>query len=144
MSGDVTATRAKVQQYLTKNFSDVNVDSEGNYSLRHGSTRIFIRVMTRDEADWTAVNLEIPVLLHVKETPAVFEYVALHADDYMFGHLYAARTDEDLMILLAHTLLGDYLDEDELCRAVAGMLGVADDLDDKLAEQFGGDRFHGE
>lgn len=142
MPGDVAATRAKVQQYLTKNFNNVNVDADGDYSLRNGSTRIFVSVLSHDEADWTAVKLEIPVLFRVKETPEVFEYVALHAGDYMFGHLYASRTDDGLMILLAHVLLGDYLDEDELCRAVAGMLSVADDLDDKLETQFGGDRFH--
>lgn len=142
MPGDVAATRAKVQQYLTQNFSDVNVDSDGNYSLRKGSTRVFVRIKSHDDSDWTWVTLEIPLLLHVKETPEVFEHVALHGDDYIFGHLSASRTDEGLVILFSHALLGDYLDEEELTRAVGGMLYVADDMDDELEKQFGGDRFH--
>lgn len=144
MPGDVAAARAKVQQYLTRNFDNVNIDEDSDLSIRHGSTRIFIRVVTHDDVDWTVVQLEIPLLLHVKETPSVFEHVALHADDYMFGHLSVGRTDEGLMILFSHALLGDYLDEEELCRAVGTMLSIADDLDDELATQFGGERFHGE
>lgn len=144
MPGDVAATRAKVQQYLTQNFSDVNIDSNGNYSLRNGSSRIFVRIRTHDDSDWTWVTLEIPLLLHVEESPAVFEHVALHGDDYIFGHLSAVRTDEGLVILFSHALLGDYLDEEELARAVGAMLSVADDLDDELEKLFGGDRFHGE
>jgi hypothetical protein len=92
--------------------------------------------------DWTVVNLWIPLLLEVKETPEVFEHIALHADDYIFGHLNAHRTDDGLTILLNHSLLGDYLDEDELMRAAVLMVSVADDLDDELKTQFGGRRFH--
>ena len=142
MAGDVAATRAKVQQYLTQNFSDVNIDSDGNYSLRSGSTRIFVKVRTHEDGVWTWVTLQIPVLFKVDETPSVFEYVALHSDDYIFGHLSAGRTDDGLMIMYSHSLLGDYLDEEELARAVGGMLYVADNLDDELEKQFGGHRFH--
>lgn len=144
MAGDIAATQAKVQQYLTRNFNNVNVDERNTYSLRHGSARIFVRTWTRDEVDWTVVTLNIPLLFGVKETPAVFEHIALHADDYIFGHLNAVRTDEGLTIHLSHALLGDYLDEEELARAVGAMLSGADDLDDELATQFGGKRFHEE
>lgn len=87
MPGDRATLRTKVQQYLTQNFNNVNVDRDGDYTLRHGSARIFVRTMTRDTIDWTWVNLWVPVLLTVKETPAVFEHVALHADDYLFGRI---------------------------------------------------------
>lgn len=141
MPGDIAATSAKVQQYLTQNFNNINIDKHG-YSLRHGSARIFVRVWTRDEVDWTVVRLDVPLLRAVKETPAVFEYIALHADDYVFGHLNTSRSEDGLQISLSHSLLGDYLDEDELVKGVAAMLSSADDLDDELGTQFGGDRFH--
>ena len=60
----------------------------------------------------------------MKEAPSVFEYIALHADDYIFGHLNATRTDDGLRIGLSHCLLGDYLDEDELIRAVGVMVSM--------------------
>jgi hypothetical protein len=144
MAGDVAATRSKVQQFLTQNFSDVNIDKDGDFSLRHGSARVFVRTRSRDDSDFTWVSLDVPLLLEVKETPEVFEHVALHSDDYLFGHLNAVRTDDGLMIMLSHALLGDYLDEPELLRAVGGMLFTADQLDDELKTQFGGKRFHEE
>ncbi|WP_059015916.1 hypothetical protein [Mycobacterium sp. M26] len=143
MSAELAAaTRNKVQQYLTRNFSNVNIDEHGDFSLRQGSARIFVRVVAREGVDWTHVSLWAPILLQVKETPEVFEYIALHADDYIFGHLHALRVDGGLAIGLTHNLLGDYLDEDELGRAVGGILGVADEIDDELKTQFGGSRFH--
>jgi hypothetical protein len=144
MAGDIAATRSKVQQYLTHNFNNVNIDEDGDFSLRNGSARIFVRIRTRDEVEFTWVSLDIPLLLGVKETPQVFEYVALHADDYMFGHLNAVRSDDGLVIYISHALLGEYLDEQEIGFAVAGMLVTADNLDDELQTQFGGKRFHEE
>ena len=142
MPGDLTSLRAKVQQYLTQNFNNVNIDRDGDFSLRHGSARIFVRPVTRESVDWTWVNLWVPVLLEIKEIPALFEYVALHADDFIFGHLHAVRFDEGITIGLRHVLLGDYLDEEELLHAVGGLLNSADNLDDELKAQFGGKRFH--
>jgi Putative bacterial sensory transduction regulator len=144
MAGDVATTRGKVQQYLTHNFSNVNIDRDGDFSLRHGSARIFVRTRTHEKADFTWVSLDIPVLLAVKETPQVFEYVALHADQYVFGHLNAVRGDDGLVVYLSHSLLGEYLDEEELLRAVGAMLGTAEQIDDELQAQFGGKRFHEE
>lgn len=145
MSVDVSTTREKVEQYLSRNFAQVSVNEAGVYSLRKGSARIFVEVRvagSAGEAKITLVNLDVLLLQGVRETPAVFEYVALHADDYQFGHLNAARTDDGLRLFLSHTLLGDYLDEDELRYAVGGMATVADDLDDELQLRFGGARFH--
>lgn len=142
MAGDVAATRSKVEQYLTENFEDVDIAPDSSYSLRRGSARIFVTVRTHDDTDWTWVTLEAPLLSNVKETSDVFEHVALHGDDFIFGHLSAVRTDNGLDIQFTHALLGDFLDEDELVKAVRGMLVIADNMDDELAEIFGGDRFH--
>jgi hypothetical protein len=139
---DLEATKKKVQQYLTNNFGDVNIDKDSDFSLRHGSARIFVRTHANEDADFTWIKLDVPLLLEVKETPQVFEHVALHSDDYMFGHLNAVRGDNGLMIFLSQSLLGDYLDEQELVRAVGAMLGTAESLDDELKTQFGGKRFH--
>ena len=144
MAGDVAATRAKVQRYLTQNFTDVNVDKDGDFALRHGSARLFAKTRTRDTAEFTWVALEVPLLFEVPESPAVFEYIALHADDYIFGHLSAYRGEKGLALYFTHSLLGDYLDEEELRRAVGLMLGVANDLDNELKEKFGGETYYEE
>jgi len=44
-------------------------------------------------------------------------------------------------ILFKHTLLGDYLDPDEIEAAVILVAFSADDIDDEIAKLFGGTRF---
>ena len=140
--GNVDQVRAKVQQILTENFSSVVIDSDGDFSLRRGSAQVFVRVWAREGSEPTFVAVTVPLLLEVKPSPELFEFVAIHADDYVFGHLNASRRDDSIDIFLSHTLLGDYLDEAELDSAVGVLLGVADKLDDELKAQFGGRRFH--
>jgi hypothetical protein len=41
---------------------------------------------------------------------------------------------------MKHTLLGDYLDEEELHWALYQLLNTADKLDDELKQKFGGKR----
>lgn len=109
--------------------------------MPHQSVRIYVKVNTRDDLDWTWVSLEVPLLYDVSTTPEVFDYLALHADDYTFGHLTAHRTDAGLVIFFSHTLLGEALDAPELVRAVGMMLFAADQLGQSLAEQFGATGF---
>jgi hypothetical protein len=65
-------------------------------------------------------------------------------DDWHFGHLSLTENKDDnrLKLWLTHSLLGDYLDVEELKTAVAGMASNADRLDDELQARFGGDRYH--
>ncbi|MHB1066905.1 MAG: hypothetical protein ACYC2Z_05705 [Candidatus Nanopelagicales bacterium] len=42
------------------------------------------------------------------------------------------------VVLLRHLLMGDCLDKDELLCVAFGITGVADGLDERLTEQFGG------
>lgn len=141
MPGDLTAVRLRARQYLEDRFGAVRVNEDGDVSLRHESVRIFVKANTRDAIDWTWLALEVPLLFDIPEAAAVFEYVALHADDYVFGHLNAHRTDTGLVLFLSHALLGDHLDAPELIKAVAFMLANADKVVGDLRSQFGGTAF---
>jgi hypothetical protein len=89
----------------------------------------------------TLVQLSSPILWEVEPTPALFEYIA--RSSYYFGHI-TVYDDSDapgkLFLLMSHTLLGDYLDEEELSSALYAILGTADKLDDELKQKFGGKR----
>jgi hypothetical protein len=140
---DIERVKAKVQEILSQEFSGVTLERSGEFSLRYGSSRAFVRVWSHDGGDATFVAINIPLLFDVKETPELFQHVALHADDYVFGHLSLYRSDAgDLRVFFTHTLLGDYLDSEELSHALGGMLGTADRLDDELQQQYGGTKFH--
>lgn len=138
---DVAATKERVQTYLTS-VGPVQIDSDGDYSVARGSTRAFVRVLEHPNGEATFINVFALVLRDVPLTPALYEYVATKGGDYIFGHLELRKGDDGKgYLVFSHTLLGDYLDQDELMYAVFGVSGTADDLDDELQTQFGGSRF---
>lgn len=138
----------KVQRYLMDmGLHGIEVIEDG-YTFRHDSTRVFITVEERGEGEdtFSPIIITAPVVSDLKPTPELFEYVARHADDKLFGHL-GLKEDKErgvLQLVFTHTLLGDFLDPQELERAVAAVAITANEEDDKLAAQFGGTVFHKE
>lgn len=137
--------KAKVQHILTKNFS-VGLWGDRGYWVDRGSTRCFISVRARGGDDpRVIVRITSPVAFEVPASPAMFEHVALNSDSWLFGHL-GLEADADVpgtySVLFVHSLLGNYLDEDELAGAVAAVAVTADDMDDEFVAKFGGKRFH--
>jgi len=141
----VAETKERVQRFLTQ-LASVNIDEHGRYSIQHESARVFVEVEEfGDEQTW--VRITCPLLFGVTFTPEVYEYVALHSDDYKYGIL-GLRPDPDAEgtggIFLTYGLLGTTLDPDELKLAVGMLVTTGNDLDDELKEKFGGERFHEE
>jgi hypothetical protein len=91
----------------------------------------------------TLIQLSCPLLWEDVPTPAVYEWVAREGGKYYFGHVTAyddSSAPGKLFLMMSHTLLGDYLDEEELSSALYAVMGTADKLDDELKEKFGGKR----
>jgi hypothetical protein len=142
--GNVQAVQAKVQQYLADNFSNVSLFKANEYSLRHGSSRAFVKITSSADDAPTFVTITIPLLFGVPDSPQLHRHIAYHADDWIFGHLCLSQNEEQGQadIFFNHMLLGDYIDEAELAHAVGGMISTSDRLDDELQSQFGGTKFH--
>ena len=125
LSGDV----------LTSTFSDT-------------STAINVRVLdfgkSKDGEPRTLVRVFATVLRGVQPSPALYEYIVRQAPTRWFGNI-AVYDEQDapgkVYISFGHTLLGDFLDEEELAAAVWNVLGGADELDDLMQKQFGGKRW---
>jgi len=137
---NVDQVKAKVQAILTEQ-GPVSLDSDGDYSIPMGSTRVFVHVMAHPNDEATLVSVFAPVLTGVPLTPEFYEFVALNTDRMIFGHLALANTDNGGYLVISHMLLGDYLDADELLYAVFGVASSADEFDDDLQKRFGGKRF---
>ena len=133
----------KVQRYLTDLAGTIQLLPDGLFAVDSGSARVLVLCDEWAGADQTLVHVFAPLLQGVKPSPELYEHVALHADDYLFGHL-SARPEDDgtIAVMFTHVMLGDYLDPEELKHAVGGVLAPADILDDELQARFGGKRFH--
>jgi hypothetical protein len=133
----------KVQRYLTDLVGSVQVIPDGSYTVQSGSARVFVRCHPWADGESTIVSIVCPILFGCPASPELYEHVAVHADDYLFGHLSAQRADDGtISISLTHSLLGDFLDPEELKTAVGAAVTTADRLDDELKARFGGKRFH--
>ena len=144
---NVDMTMMKVQRILTGPMG-LRIQLAGNsisVTFTDVSTRINVSVTewgnNKDGDPSSLVQLSAPILWEVDPSPALFEFLARQS--YYFGHV-SAHDDTSapgkLFLLMSHTLLGDYLDEEELSSALYAILGTADKLDDELKQKFGGKR----
>ena len=140
MAAQIDALRGKVQRILTEKLGTVEIDKDGDFTVRHESTRAF--VSCREWGDKTLVVVHAPFLGDVPPSPELFKYVATEGGLYHFGHVTAWEQGGTCTLSFRHTLLGDYLDGPELEAALVAVAVTANDLDDELQQRFGGRRFH--
>ena len=135
MSQSIQELRQTIEQYL--NEGNVPFRDRGpRISVRRGSSAVFIRPNLWAEQH-TVVELLSPVLADIDESPALLSRLNEINKGLYFGKAYW----HDRGVWIAHNLLGDHVDRDELLAAV-GVLGtVADRLDDDLKSEFGGTRW---
>lgn len=138
---NVSGVKERVQTFLTS-VGPVQLDSDGDFSVPAGSTRVYVRVLEHPGGEATIVSVFSIVLRDVPLTPALYEYIAVEGD-YIFGHLKLSKADDGQtgVVMMGHRLLGDFLDKDELLYAVFGVAGTADEIDDSLKAKFGGRLF---
>lgn len=134
-------TRDKVQRILTKNLNSVEVGEDGEYRVRMGSTACFVRIREWRDGKDTLVQLTAPLLFDVPPSPEVFHWAATEGQNFVFGATAVIEeNDGTLSLIFSHSLLGTYLDEEELMTGLIGVVGTVDRLDDDLKLKFGGRR----
>ena len=139
---DVPAVKERVQNYLTT-LGPIEIDERGMFGFLSGSTHVIVQVVAHPDEKAALVVVSCSLLFEVPLTPELYRHVAVHADDWWFGHLFLIENEGATTgtLIGRHTLLGDYLDKDELLYAVNGVGYSADGADDELQKQFGGKRY---
>ena len=141
-NSQVAVVKDKVQRFLLEVLNTVSIDRDGDFTFREGSTRLFISVQPFGEAS-ASVRIVAPIINDAPASPELFKFIATDGS-YKFGHLTCHEKNGRVSILFNHTLLGDFLDPDELKLAVFLMARTADELDDEIVKKFGGRKFHEE
>jgi len=113
--------------------------TENGYRIFYGSTAVAVNIV--DQKERVLVHLVAPLVLGVPNTPELAYWVAVEGQQMYFGAASLRPQEGGLAdVFLEHTLLGDYLDEDELHTAIGAVLSTANDWDDELQQRFGGMR----
>jgi hypothetical protein len=112
------------------------------------STEVQLRIVdwgkTKDGEPRTLVHITSPILRGVTPSPALYEYLAREAPRLWFGRIEVFDDPNNpgmVSLQMSHTLLGDYLDEEELKAAMFGVMNSADEGDDLMQKRFGGKRW---
>ncbi len=144
----VEETMMKVQRILTGPMGlRVSVSAE-YFTVKFTESSTEVRLLIRewqttgDEDPQSLVLITSPILLNVKPSPELFEWVARNGGSKWFGHIEVFDGSEPgtIDVIMSHTLLGDYLDAKELEHGMYGVLAAADGWDDELQSRFGGKR----
>lgn len=137
--------RDLVQRELMELIGRIELDRDGDFSFTFDSAQVFIGIrpheLKRDVQStlvrvFSITNVDVPI------SAELYRFIALRSADYVFGSLGAIEDgDSTARIVFKHTLLGDYLDPEEIAAAVMLVALGADEVDDEITKMFGGTRF---
>lgn len=136
MPNPVDALHEKLVGFLTRASLPCTVLENHRIRVQRGSTAVFLKASTW-AAGHTIVELVCPVLKGVERTHALLEKLNELNTTLYFGKAYWHEGG----VWLAHNLLGDHVDPEELVTALGMMATVADRTDDGLKSDFGGQRW---
>ncbi|MFF5054486.1 hypothetical protein ACFY1S_15020 [Micromonospora sp. NPDC000663] len=128
--------RTVVSTMLKSDTDRLQIDSDGDITIRAGSAMVFVRV--RDNPP--LVDVFSPVLTEVEPTERLYVKLSELTNRMPIGRLYCA----DDTVWASIPVFGRNFQATHLMLAVQVMTGLADELDDRLHGEFGGKRFFGE
>ena len=129
-------TLAVVNSYLSEwEYSYARSEDGKSFRVLCGSTAVYISAY--DFGDGTVVNLEAPVLIGIKKE-APIGLLAMLNREVAFGKF--CFDGDNGVITVESELLGDFMDQEELYKAILAVGLIADEWDDRLQADFGGER----
>jgi hypothetical protein len=128
--------RTVVGTMLRADPEQLQVDSDGDISIRAGSAMVFVRV--RDNPP--LVDVISPVLTEVKPTEQLYVKLSELTNRMPIGRLYCTNDT----VWASIPVFGRNFQATHLMLAIQVMTGLADELDDRLHGEFGGKRFFSE
>jgi hypothetical protein len=88
------------------------------------------------------LNISAPLLRNVPESADLYKWIAINGTGFRLGSIEVfVEEGGTLFLLYRHTLLVDYLTQDELDTALWAVLATANEMDEWLKKTFGGKRW---
>lgn len=128
--------RTVVAALLKTEPEKLEIDAEGEISVRAGSAMVFVRV----HANPPMVDVYSPILTEVRPNEKLYQRLSQLTRRMPIGRLYFS----DSTVWASVPVFGRDFQATHLMLAVQVMTGLADELDDRLHGEFGGKRFFGE
>ena len=134
----VAALRTALKAHLENDFPGVEVDKDGDFVVQRGSARVFIRPV--EQKGRTFVRIVSVTNVGVTIDGELTRFLATENADLAFGK-FSLDDQDGSSVHFTHTLLGDFLNRDELAVAVGAVAETANEYDDTIKSRFGGRLF---
>jgi len=142
----VSQTQKKVQSILTAELGSVRVDADGDINIAYESTHVRVSVEQFSETvpDETVVVIGGILTFGTPASPKLYKWINDKNALLKFGAISYYEDDDGkdpgALMLLKYSILGDFLDPEELLNALRSVTIISDVLDDQVVEEFGGKR----
>lgn len=138
----VSQVQKKVQSILSTELGSVKVDADGDIRIDYESTSVRIAVeQYGDNPDETVVEITGVLSFETPASPKLYKWINDRNASIKFGTIYHLDGAKGgTLVLLQYSILGDFLDPEELLNAVRVVVLIANKLDDEVIEEFGGKR----
>lgn len=125
--------RAVVAGLLGTTADQLRVDSDGDIGIRAGSAMIFVRA----QEEPSLVDVFCPLLTGVQPSELLYRRLSDLTNRMPLGRVWCTGDT----VWASVPVLGQDFQPSHLRLAIEGMVRLADDLDDLLRAEFGGNRF---
>ena len=129
----VDEIQVKVQKYLSKELGNISVDEDGIIEFPFGSTKVTIGV--KELMGEVVVEIFSP-----KNVNGLYEKLNLMNMVSPVSWVYL-ELDNLNLVIAKYTVLGEFLDFEELRYAISIVCNSADSLDEDMAKEFKAKRF---
>jgi hypothetical protein len=138
----VSQVQKKVQSILSTELGSVKVDADGDIRIDYESTSVRIAVEKYgDNEEETVVEITGVLSFETPASPKLYKWINDKNGLIKFGTIYHLDGAKGgTLVLLQYSILGDFLDPEELLNAVRVVVLIANKLDDEVIEEFGGKR----
>ena len=138
----VSQVQKKVQSILSTELGSVKVEADGDIRIDYESTSVRIAVeQYGDNPDETVVEITGVLSFETPASPKLYKWINDRNASIKFGTIYHLDGAKGgTLVLLQYSILGDFLDPEELLNAVRVVALIANKLDDEVIEEFGGKR----
>lgn len=144
MTNRVEDTMQTVAGYLDECVGGVAVAASGDLWFPFGSTRVVVSGSMSHDQQSTFVHLRSHIADCVPVSDDLLRWLPTASNDLAFGHVtleFETGLPPLATLQIRHTLLGEYLELDELRLALSLVAMEADRLDDLVVQRFGGKRY---
>jgi hypothetical protein len=134
----VDEIQIRVQKYLSKELGNISVDEDGIIEFPFSSTKVTIGV--KELMGEVVVEVFSPVIFEPKNISGLYEKLNVLNMVSPVSWVYI-ELDNSSLVIAKYTVLGEFLDFEELRYAISIVCNSADSLDEDMAKEFKAKRF---